>query len=123
MYSLWWVDGHCITAETAEEALAEVNRLYEPHIAAHVRPWGPDDEIDEPEWFEKDVITAGDLLKAQDRFAENVSRAQIAREALREAIASIPRLEQELDGAVWDAECAQTELEQITQAIREQEEN
>lgn len=41
----WWVDGHYIAADSAEEALDTVRSEYAPRVPETVRPWTGDDQI------------------------------------------------------------------------------
>lgn len=42
----WWVDGHFISAWTAEEALAEVRRLFDGYEPQEARPWTKEDQAE-----------------------------------------------------------------------------
>lgn len=38
----WWVDGHCVTADTADDARDAVARLYDLDVPlSDVKPWPP----------------------------------------------------------------------------------
>lgn len=72
------------------------------------------------DWYEKDTVTAEDLLGMQTAVADNEAAQDKAWRDYQDAIKQVPILEQIYESRKWDAECAREELKQMEEKIRGQ---
>lgn len=72
------------------------------------------------DWYEKETVTAEDLLDMQTAVADNEAAQDRAWQEYQHAIKQVPILEQIYESRKWDAECAREELKQMEEKIRGQ---
>ena len=72
------------------------------------------------EWYEKDVVTAEDLLDMQTAVSDAEAAQAEAWSNYQHALKQIPVLEQVYESRKWDASCAREELKQMEEKIRGQ---